>query len=825
MKTIYAKLLSGVLFTLALLVAGRSYAINPDDPLWHVIEPTRPLGDPDLIYMKSVEITYPAAATGLPMTFHVYDPWGQGLNFNLSAKTSSGTIDTASTFTNVHVTPIARDANYNWAQGSGRFFSDGAGQAAYNTPFVGAGWYRIQFDYKAAAANRVLAFSATTYDGFPLRLGWVDPAGEAGISVRAKFQVDLSTNAYFKGGAYRAVGASDYAYADNIKVDGKLLYQRAFDQEQFDYPLGWMSNGEHTLDATFTKSGSTRAKYWFGINAYSFDPSGSKTSWDAAQFVYDGEMRTGDYDAWNEGVAFAQGTSVTTGVRPPPVRRGSAFAVNLESSSLNGQTQNATLRVYALGSSTALGWTTTRVTTSDYAGGIYTSSGFSTRYRELWRVSVPATAAVGRYVLKAFTPGGARIGSDVVFYVIYNPFALIGSSSVTAADVAAYAYDDDTDGISAELDAPFGSDDDALRDHFLPHLQDTGNGDYFNRAVMTGAMRRTDPSGFSLLDYAVAAASGTSDTLQSMRRLYRITSQRILYGGAEQDDVSQSFVGNTDPTYGFTPADAATYSKPNTTLSDNKKLQGMCYTSAAVVASLARSVGLLSRMSVSLGGLGGWGDHGFAEVFMPNLPYHGGRTTSSNTSAASDTDNWYVFDATSPEGPDPTSPKPWTRYSESIATRAQYGRAARVLSGYSIPAFSVVTNTTSWDPRLPEWEPTTNVLNVSSSYQSGPQFWMTATGITGWLGRGEKDVYRINKTTTGAKAVTVRALANDGEFLAPKLCVRSVMQDPVMPSRCSDAGTRYLLPSGDAYIVVFNDAADSMTRRGDSIQYMLELEF
>jgi hypothetical protein len=227
---------------------------------------------------------------------------------------------------------------------------------------------------------------------------------------------------------------------------------------------------------------------------------------------------------------------------------------------------------------------------------------------------------------------------------------------------------------------------------------------------------------------------------------------------------------------------------------------------------------------VSLSGLGGWGDHGFAEVYMPTRPNHGGRTTSSNSSAASDTDAWYVFDATSPEGPDPSSPRPWTRYSESVATRAQYGRAAHILSGNTLPPFGV-TNSTAWDPRHPDGEPTTDVLNVSSAYQAGTQFWMTATGLTGWLGRGEKDVYRINKTTTGARAVTVRALVNDGEFLAPRLCVRSATVDPLMPARCSDAGTRYLLPSGDSYIVVFNDAADAMVRRGDSIQYILELEF
>ena len=643
--------------------------------------------------------------------------------------------------------------------------------------------------------------------------------------MRAKIAVDMGSNVFFKGGAYRDVQTSAFAYADNIKVDGQLLYRRTFDQERFNYPIGRLTSGEHTVEATFTNSGSGRAKYWFGVNETSFDPNGIKTSWDATQFVYDGEMRTGDYDAWSEGVAFAQGTSVKAGVRPPPVRQGSAFMVNLENSALNGQTQNATLRIYALGSSTQLAWTATRATASDYAGGIYTNTGFSTRYRELWRVSVPASTPVGRYVLRAFTPAGAQIGTDVVFYVLYNPFALVGTFSSSAAYVATYAYDDDTDGISMELDAPFGADDDAVHDHFLAHVLDDGTGTYYTRGLMAGSMRRTDPSAFSMLDYAVAAASGTSDAMQTMRRLYRLSSQRLRYGAAEHDDVSLSFVGTSDPITGFTPAEAVTYSKPGTELPDLRKLSGMCYSSAAVLASLARSVGLMARVTVSLGNLGGWGDHGFAEVYMPTLPYHGGKSTSSTTSAASDTDNWYVFDSTSPEGPDTTSPKPWTRYSESVATRAQYGRAAHILSGNALPAYNVVTNNTAWDPHHSDVETTTDVLNISSAYQSGKEFWMTATGLTGWLGRGEKDVYRINKTSTGAKAVTVRALVNDGEFLAPKICVRAATVDPLMPSRCADAGTRYVLPAGDAYIVVFNDAADAMVRRGDSIQYILELEF
>ena len=127
------------LVVLTFIEGGTANAISPDDPLWNVVGPVRPLTEPNNVYMKSVEITYPTAGTGLPMIFHVYDPSGGGLNFNISSKTTTGAVDSSSTFTNVHVSPIAREASGKWGQGSGRFFSDGAGQATYNTPFVNPG--------------------------------------------------------------------------------------------------------------------------------------------------------------------------------------------------------------------------------------------------------------------------------------------------------------------------------------------------------------------------------------------------------------------------------------------------------------------------------------------------------------------------------------------------------------------------------------------------------------------------------------------------------------------------------------------------------------
>jgi hypothetical protein len=103
--------------------------------------------------------------------------------------------------------------------------------------------------------------------------------------------------------------------------------------------------------------------------------------------------------------------------------------------------------------------------------------------------------------------------------------------------------------------------------------------------------------------------------------------------------------------------------------------------------------------------------------------------------------------------------------------------------------------------------------------------WLTESGVTGWLGYGEKDVYRISKTITGAKAVRVRTLPSGGEYLVPKLCVGSVANSPVMPEKCANPSTHVDLPAGESYVVVFNDSGNLQTVHGDTVQYILELEW
>jgi hypothetical protein len=804
-------------------VATNTAAISESDQglLDKTIVPVRPLVDPKGAYMKRIEETYPAAGSLLYHTVHVFNPTDGGtVRMSLSAKKSTGAIDTSHLFQSATVTPII-----GRVPGSPQTFADSAGQATYTITGAAAGWYRLHFDYEAVNPNRTLVFTADNGASTSLKIAWMDPGGE-NLQVKATFTVDAAKSVFLKGGAYRNALPSVHAYADNIKVDGRLLYRRAFDQEQFNYPIGVLSAGDHVAELSFSKNIDGHGKFWFGVNETSFDLLGSKTTWAAAQFVYDGEMRTGDYDAWNEGLAFAQGPSLNLGVRPPPVRRGNMFTVSLDHSSLCGASMNAILRIYPFGNGSETNWPTQRQADSDYTGGIYKSSGFESHCRELWKVSIPANAPVGRYVLRAVSPSGVTVGGDVMFYVVHNPFSLVGANLASPGQIESYAYDDDFDGMNMEFDNQLDYDVDYGRDNFIAMFRVTGTHGLYNlQTIFSGAFRRTGAANdYSILDYAVAAAEGTVDEFDTMRRLYRIVSQRYNYGGSPAGvDVSAYFTSTiTDPDASFTPEHARIYSKPGNELPLLRRSQAMCYTTAETVVSLARTCGLVSRAVLSEDDLGGWGDHGFAEVLIPNLPQHGGHTGPTASSPISDTDHWYVYDATSPQGGLPEGIIPWDVYSEAIAPRSQYGKTAFVLAQRE-PPFAAVTNYPAWNPYLPEGDTTTDVWDVTADYFSGPEFWLTGS-TSGWLGRGEKDVYRISKSATGAKAVRVRTLPHDGEYLVPKLCVASGT-NPVLTTKCADASTHYNLPNGDSYVVVFSDLIDLPKLRGDSIQYLIELEY
>jgi hypothetical protein len=783
-----------------------------EDAVRKTLQPIRSLQTPGGVYMTALDVTTTSQGS-FPYELHIYQPdaSGEAIRFELSAREITGTVDPSHAFVSVNLT--SRPGEPDQTQ---QTLPNANGQRVYAIASSRQGWYRFSFKHSAPTASRTVNIKAYDASGNSLKIAWADPP-RTPAGVRARVTVEQSSNAFLKGGAYRNASPTQFAYVDNVKVNGTLLYRRSFDQGRYSFPLGSLGAGQHTLEFGFAASGEN-AKYWFGVDERSFDPAGLKSAWDKAQFLYYGAMHTGDYDAWSDGVAFAQGASVVAGVRPPPVRRGSSFAVAVEDPSLSGSL-NATLRVYPLGSGSEQTWT--KSLQYDYRGGIFVAGAPSVRYREHWRVTVPSNAPIGRYALRALTPAGSQIGSDVVFYVIHDPYPFVATGALTKAELEAYGYDEDEDGVS--LQAPFGTDNDNFRDHFTAFYDGELSFGYTPRTKISGAFRRTqEESHFSMLDLAVAAAEGTASEFESMRRLYRLVAQRIKYNRPDiQDNSSITMLGYTG---GLTPNDALEFAQPGTELDSHST--GQCFEYGTVLSAIGRSLGLLARPVSSFTWLGGWGNHVFAEVYIPTLPQHGGRQTSSPSSPLSDTSPWYVFDATDPNGVG-LFPRQFTVLSEAIAPRAQFGKAAFVLQGPPPRPVDAVTNPTNWDPLSYDMVDASGVLTVSAAYESGPEFWLTESGVTGWIGYGEKDVYRISKSSTGAKAVRVRSLPSGGEFLNIKLCVGSASNVPVMPDRCAGAATWQSLPAGESYVVVFNDAEDMPQRylRGDSVRYVLELEY
>ncbi|HEY8947100.1 MAG TPA: transglutaminase-like domain-containing protein, partial [Polyangiaceae bacterium] len=790
---------------------GLGYA--EEEAVRRTLAPIRSLQTPGGVYMTSIDVTAASSGT-FSHVVHVYQPdaTGEAIRFELAARTSAGVVDASHTFQSVTLT--SRPGEPDQSQQS---LPNGNGQKIYAIATSRQGWYRFSFTHGAPSAGRTLNIKAYDIAGNSLKIAWSDPPG-TNAQVRVRVNVASGSDAFLKGGAYRNATAAQFAHADSIKVNGALFYRRGFDQGRYSFPLGRLPAGQHTLEFGLSASAGI-AKYWFGVDERSFDPAGVKKVWDPVQFLYYGAMHTGDYDAWSDGVAFAQGSQIANGVRPPPVRRGTTFSVAVEHPSLNGA--NATLRIYPLGSGSEQTWPKSLPPDTDYRGGIFVSGALSTRYREHWRITIPSDVPVGRYVLRAFSPAGTRIGSDVVFYVVHNPYPLLASGAISKPELEAYGYDEDEDGVS--LQAPFGTDHDNFRDHFTAFYDGEVAYGYTPRTKISGAFRRTqDEAHFSMLDLAVAAAEGTTSEFESMRRLYRLVSQRIKYNRPDiQDDSSITMLGYTA---GLTPDDALVYSKPGTELVG--QWTGQCFEYGTVLSGIARSLGVLARPVSSHNWLGGWGNHVFAEVYIPTLPQHGGKSTSGNSSPNSDVSPWYVFDATDPNNTG-LNPRQFSVYSEAIAPRAMFGKAALVLQGPPVRPVDAVTNPTNWDPLSFDRVDPSGVLTVSAAYDSGPEFWLTASGVTGWLGYGEKDVYRISKEATGAKAVRVRTLPSGGEYLVPKLCVGSASNVPVLPERCPNAATLYDLPPGESYVVVFNDEEDMPLRylRGDSVKYVLELEY
>jgi hypothetical protein len=801
---------------------------DPNLPITTTLAPVRHLEVPGSVYLRSFAETFPGTGT-FPHSVHVYQPDGSGeaINFELSATDAGGAVDNNHRFRSVVLTSHPGEADQRQ-----RPFADAAGQTVFAHPMSRVGWYRFSFEYVAPNAGRTLTFKAYDSAGNPLQTMWDDPSG-ANVQVVASLKVDQESPAFLKGGAYRNATVGEYAFIDNVTVDGQLLYRDGFDQGQFNFPLGRLSVATHTVAFSFNTSGSNPAYLWFGVNEQSFDTIAQKPEWAPVQFLYRGPMHSGDYDSWSEGVALAQGPSLDFGVRPPVVRRGTTAALALEHASLRGPWSNADVRVYPVGSSTRSNWSATRA--RDYTGGIFTATGLSTRYRENWLLNVPSDAPVGRYVVRAFTPQGAAIGPDVMFYVIHNPYLTTQAGRLSKPELEAYGYDEDEDGMP--MLGGYGPDEDHARDHFTSEvgLQEEGMVSVATR--LNAAFRRTGgPTAYSMLDYAMAAVDGTPSEFESMRRLYRLVAQRLRYAQRNSLGDASDLVGVAiTPTDEFTPEVAAQTTQPG--FEFLSPFGGECYEYAFLLTSLARTSGIVAR-AVSGGSIAGFGDHQFTEAYIPDLPHHGGYQSPSG-GLPSDQDPWTVFDATAPALEYSIEGLYWMVHGEAIAPRAMYAKATVELRpiGQAPPVWEVFTVNVNWTPATSEWSgdskrsslPLDQIIDLGSAYSSGPESWLTRNGATGFIGASDKDVYRISKAATGASKVKVTKLSGNDSLLEPVLCLASATDSsPAFPEMCQHPADSVVLPAGESYVVVFNgtpQVAGSRVLRGDSIQYQLSLEY
>lgn len=787
-----------------------------------------------------------------PHTVYLYQPDASqaSLRFTLRSEISGTSIrDAATAFRNVRWV-----SHPDQQTPSEEGLTVGTDGIHYQAVSRGQGWYALKFEYWPPGSNRVLTYEAFDAQGNPMKTVWVAPSGKT-CKFRAAFKVSASQNVYFKGAVFSGSNIQQFATTDNVKVDGKLLYRKSFDQGLFNFPVGTLSAQTHTLDFDFTAWSGAPSQSWFGVSLLSFDPrqqeAGStfKTSWDPVQFLYRGPMHTADYDAWNEGVAFAQSSGTVgsgdasfpkLGVRPPPVRRGTTFSFALEHSSLGGA--NATIEIALADSNTPVNWQRAIASGLDYAGGIFTTAGFSARQREHWNVTVPMDAPIGRYVLRAFAPNRIQIGSDVLFYVIHNPYAYVGIAGLSKAEVETYAYDEDEDGLGWNLAGTQADlDQDHLRDNFVVVVDPPGmdeNGlyvpaeSYSATAVRTGAFRRDHQRSswdHSLLDYAMASVQGATTEYETMLRLLRFVNQRATYTNkAISVDAEGGLGGFSGEDPERTLAIAHACSQPGNDVPECVHGGAVCYTFASRLGAIARSTGLLARAINA-------GSHAVTEAYMPTPP---------NGTSFPDSDRWFVFDATdhksNPEGPfvDPYdySNQPsafFTNLWEAASPRGQYCQAQKLTAmadGMMTEHCNWVTTSVTWDVPAgpgPLSLPTTGGKILTAEYNATADYWIPSTGVTGGLAFGDKDVYRINKASVNAQYIRVRALPSwGGTDLVPEMCI---VAPPLETSaaqlehRCRDAANVRRIPEGDSYVVVFNDSANPTRFHGDVTQYRIEV--
>ena len=118
--------------------ATTTAAIYPDGALEKTLVPVRALQVPGGIYMKSIDETYSSTGS-LPHTVYVYQPdaTGEGIRFELGARTSAGVVDTTHKFTQVSLTAHPGEADetrQSLSDAAGSIVGTGVGALQHREP-------------------------------------------------------------------------------------------------------------------------------------------------------------------------------------------------------------------------------------------------------------------------------------------------------------------------------------------------------------------------------------------------------------------------------------------------------------------------------------------------------------------------------------------------------------------------------------------------------------------------------------------------------------------------------------------------------------------
>ncbi|MCC6216378.1 MAG: transglutaminase domain-containing protein [Polyangiaceae bacterium] len=833
--------------------ASRADHIHAMDVATGIECPAILLGAEEATRVTSVRERFADGGVTFSYEFHFFQPDANGepITVELASVDDSDQLDPTNSFSQVTLTrhPVKGQAAQ---QGDPDYLETnligGAGSIPAQPQASVRGWYMVQLLYHVETGGRAIRFRVTDAGGKRLPIYWIDDPPLTLVDIALEVEVAAPGSfAYYKGGAYRNAERGEYSYVTGVTLDGNLLYERAFDQGKFSFPLGYLSGGTHVLMARWESSGGYPTKLWESVCEHSFDPSDTKKSWDPVQMLYLGNLHTRDYDAWSEGVAFTQRNG-EPGDRPAPVRRGGTFSVALEGASLG--TGDGDVKVFTLATGAEVTWPAFRAKVADYTGGYHVAGAFEARQREHWTVTVPEDAPVGRYVLRGYDASGQQLtwpgnpAGDILFYVLYDPYPLVDGVSFTKQELETWAYDEDEDG--KQWDG-YGNDADHERDDDAAFQRPPAGQNYATHRYRLHAIRR-DPSRASptsVLDLAIAAVDGTQDEMDAMLRLHRLTNQRIRWESWDGAlDAENALVHSPVP---FTPDEAATYAVSGS-FPASRQFVGQCQDFANSLTALARSIGIPARPASAVQGPGeclpqcglfGWNYHVFTEVFLgaSHLPRQGG-TRGPSDPAPSDDDPWVLFDANDAVAGGGTGfgiqcRKPWGVSADGIDTRADYYRTSRetcyaehvTMPGPVLAEPAAITiSGLDWDPAVPYGQLASRT-SVAERYRPAVpvEYWITTSGVGGDMGWGDKDFFKID---AGAGGATVEAVAL-GADLDVRLCSYPDDGDPSVPDivdQCASPGPVVTLGPGVHGIVVFSGLPAGDDRHGNYVRYELRVQ-